>query len=100
MSDQAGRRPGRQAIRRGGEQFGRSVLGPLRKASGVLWLEFTGSFFALFAVAMAAETWKRRAELRPAEVLHGHAWLAPVMLVVFAYFALSSFVRAARRGRQ
>lgn len=92
--------PSRDNLRRGGRQFQAGVVKPFAKASSVLWFEFTGSFFGLFAFAMGFETWKRRAELRPGVILSGHAWLAPALFAVFAYFTVSSFVRAHRRSRR
>ena len=40
---------------------GRSMLAPVRRAGGVLWLEMTGSVFALFALFLAPGVWKLRA---------------------------------------
>lgn len=92
--------PSRDDLRRGSRRFGESFFKPFTRASSVLWFEFTGSFFGLFALAMGLETWKRRAELRPGVILSGHAWLAPVLLFIFGYFTISSFVRASRRSRR
>ena len=92
--------PSHDDLRRGSKRFGESVFKPFAKASSVLWFEFTGSFFALFALAMGLETWKRRAELRPGVILNGHAWLAPVLLLIFGYFTVSSFLNASRRSRR
>src|SRR6202167_5804608 len=36
--------------KRGAKAFGQALLGPFTHAGGVLWLEITGLFFALFAV--------------------------------------------------
>src|SRR5271156_2463717 len=38
------------AAKRGAKAFGQALLGPFTHAGGVLWLEITGLFFALFAV--------------------------------------------------
>jgi len=90
----------RTGVQRGSRNFGESTFKPIAKASSVLWFEFTGSFFGLFALALALETWKHRAELRPSVIFTGHAWLAPAMMLVFLYFTISSFVRASRRNRR
>jgi len=90
----------RAGFQRGSRSFGESTFKPIAKASSVLWFEFTGSFFGLFALALAIETWKHRSELRPRVILAGHAWLAPAMMLVFLYFTISSFVRASRRNRR
>ncbi len=90
----------RAGLQRGSRNFGESTFKPIAKASSVLWFEFTGSFFGLFALALALETWKHRAELRPRVIFTGHAWLAPAMMLVFLYFTISSFMRASRRNRR
>ena len=36
--------------KRGAKAFGQALLGPFTHAGGVLWLEITGLFFALFAL--------------------------------------------------
>jgi hypothetical protein len=92
--------PTRADLQRSTQRFRESAFKPIAKASSVLWFEFTGSFFGLFAVALALETWKHRAELRPSVIFNGHAWLAPVMMLVFSYFTISSFVSASRRNRR
>lgn len=90
----------RSGVQRGSRRFGASTFKPIAKASSVLWFEFTGSFFGLFALALAVETWKHRAELRPGVLFNGHVWLAPAMMLVFLYFTISSFIRASRRNRR
>ena len=39
-----------QGLKEGSKRFGEAVWGPLVRLSGVLWLEFTGVFFGIFAV--------------------------------------------------
>jgi undecaprenyl pyrophosphate phosphatase UppP len=68
----------------------------------VLWLEFTGVFFGIFAVFAANGAWKLRANWHETAGNHGehvHLLLAAGMAVVFAYFCVSSFMRARRRER-
>jgi len=91
----------RKGLARGGKRFGESVWGPFARLSSVLWLEITGSFFAIFALFAASAVWTHRADLIPASHpsrdarLHLLVFLA--MALVFAYFSISSFVRAYRR---
>src|ERR1700722_7108097 len=40
------------------KRFGEAVWGPFARLSGVLWLEFTGVFFGLFAVTMGVGLWR------------------------------------------
>ena len=87
-------------FKRGGRRFGEAVWGPFARLSGVLWLEFTGVFFALFALTSAVEVWKRRWDFRLGSHTPRADWFAMAMLLVFGYFAVSSFAKAARRGRR
>jgi hypothetical protein len=81
---------------------GKSALAPVAKFSSVLWLEVTGTFFALVAAAMCDAVWKLRdARKLPAMSserlkLYGCSALA----ALFLYFTISNFVRASRRQRQ
>lgn len=89
-------------LKRGGKRFGEAVWGPFAKAGGVLWLEFTGVFFGIFALAAGLEVWKRRAAWHVTGVNHEeHVRLLVVgaMTVVFGYFFVSSFVRAGRKSK-
>jgi hypothetical protein len=89
-------------IAEGSRRFGQAVWNPFVRLSGVLWLELTGVFFGLFALTAAIGAWKLRAGLHTgagtAEV-HTRFLVAVGMAVLFGYFALSSFVRASRRGK-
>jgi len=87
-----------RAVAKGARNFGKSVLGPFAHAGGVLWLEVTGLFFALFGLFFAQNAWKLR-----------HAWYAGpehsrfliyvAVTAVFFYFTFSSFYRAKRKER-
>ena len=87
-------------VKRGGKRFGEAVWGPAARAGGVLFYEVTGSFFALFAFAAGAETWKRHLDLFAASAARGKAWFAVAMLAAFTWFTVSSFAKARRRSRQ
>jgi hypothetical protein len=90
-------------VQRGGKRFGEAVWGPFVKLSGVLWLEFTGVFFGLFAFSAGIAVWRERADLMATganQEAHRHAMWAVLMAVVFGYFCVSSFVRASRRGKR
>ncbi len=88
-----------QGLKRGGKQFGETVGRSFVRLSGVLWLEFTGVFFGLFAVSAGVGAWKLRAGLQGG-TLHTQFLIAAAVMVVFGYFCVSSFVRAARRERK
>ena len=86
-------------LRRGSKNFGQSVWAPLTRQSGVLWLEFTGVFFGLFAVTAALATWKHRHDLLIPTPARPQALFALAMFLVFGYFTFSSFLKASRRSR-
>jgi hypothetical protein len=87
-------------VKRGGKRFGEAVWAPVVKASGVLWLEVTGVLFGMFAVAAAVAVWRDRGNFKVGGPPTHHAWFALGMFVVFGYFTVSSYVRAARRERR
>ena len=80
------------------KKMGKSVWGPFAHAGGVLWLEVTGLFFALFGLFFAQNAYKLR-----------HAWQAGpdhsrfliyvAVTLVFFYFTFSSFYRARCKER-
>lgn len=80
----------------------KSLLDPVKTFSGTLWLQVTGTFFTLFAVFLAQASWNLRS------AAHSHAdpglthklYAYVALAFVFAYFAVTSFVRASRRGKR
>jgi hypothetical protein len=83
----------------GTRRFGQAFFGPLKNVGGALWLEITGFFFALFAVFFGQNAWRlRAAALRGPE--HAHFLLYSAVTLVFLYFSVSSFIKAAQRGRR
>jgi hypothetical protein len=83
----------------GTRRFGQAFFGPLKHVSATLWLEITGLFFALFAVFFGQNAWRTRTSaLHGPE--HAHFLLYAIVTLVFLYFCVSSFVKAARRGRR
>ena len=91
-----------EELNRGGKQLGRSVWNPFIRLSGVLWLEFTGVFFGIFAVYAGSGAWKLRGDLRETagnHDAHMHFLMAAAMAVLFAYFCVSSFMRARRKSQ-
>ena len=93
----------RGGLKRGGKRFGEAVWGPFVRLSGVLWLEFTGVFFGIFALTASVAVWKQRGAWQMTATNHdAHVRLLLVsgMAVVFGYFFVSSFVRAHRRSRR
>lgn len=91
-----------KGVREGARRFGREVWNPFVRVSGVLWLEFTGVFFGIFALFALGAAWKlRRAwHVTPTNASEHQRLLGAIaMLALFGYFTVSSFLRASRRGR-
>jgi hypothetical protein len=82
--------------------LGKSVWAPLKSFSSVLWLQVTGTFFAIFALFMGQGVWKLRGGFRaPASSQEAHTLYFHVLVfLVFAYFTVSNFVRASLRERR
>lgn len=83
----------------GTRRFGQAFFEPLTHVGRTLWLEITGLFFALFGFFFAQNAYRNRAS-----ALHGPAHaqflLFSAITLVFFYFCLSSFWKAARVSRQ
>ena len=95
-------RAARQGLGRGSKRFGEAVWRPFVRLSGVVWLEVSGVFFGVFALLALGYVWKLRGAWRASAANAGeHRSLmgAAVMLALFGYFCVSSFVRARRRER-
>jgi hypothetical protein len=91
-----------QGVRRGGKRFGEAIWRPFVRLSGVLWLEVSGVFFGIFALLALAYLWKLRGAWHAGaanDASHRSLLGAVVMLALFGYFSVSSFVRAKRRER-
>ena len=85
--------------KRGAKAFGRAFLGPFTHAGGVLWLEITGMFFALFALFFVQNVYRvRDSWMRGPE--HAHLLLYIALAVGFAWFSVSSFMRAYRKSKR
>jgi hypothetical protein len=85
--------------KRGAKAFGQAFLGPFTHAGRVLWLEITGLFFALFALFFVQSVYRSRAAWRQGPE-HTHLLLYCALAVAFAWFSVSSFLRAYRRNKQ
>jgi hypothetical protein len=93
----------KQGVKRGSKRFGEAVWGPFLRLSGVLWLEVSGVFFGIFALLALGYLWKLRGAWHAGRANvadHRSLMGAALMLVLFGYFCVSSFVRARRRERQ
>ena len=86
-------------VKRGAKAFGQAFLGPFTHAGSVLWLEITGLFFALFALFFAQSVYRLHAAWRQGPE-HTHLLLYCALTVAFAWFSVSSFLRAYRKSRR
>src|SRR3954464_2677087 len=80
---------------RWGRAFG-AVASSLLRVGHVLWLEVTGFFFAVFAVIGGAAL-VRELQVHAAA---GRIAVLAIFSLMFAWFAVTSFLRARKRKRQ
>jgi|SRR5579862_1156725 len=87
-----------RAVAGGAKKFGKSIWGPFAHASGVLWLEVTGLFFAIFGLFFAQNAWKLRHAWNSGPE-HSRFLIYAAVTVVFFYFTFSSFYRARKKEK-
>jgi len=91
-----------QGLKEGGKRFNEAFGGKVKRLSGTLWLELTGVFFGIFALSAGIAVWKMRAALHETAAnhdMHSRLMVGVLMVLVFGYFCVSSFVKANRRTR-
>jgi hypothetical protein len=92
----------KKAVSRETGRLGKSFLTPFARAGGVLWLEVTGTFFAVFATIFISYACRYRTALRLNAAnadAHRHLLASAAAAAVFGYFAVTSFMRARQRER-
>jgi hypothetical protein len=72
------------------------MLQPVTRAGGILVLQISGVFFSLFAVFFLSHTWQT---WRAAGWRDRHTEMYAGMMLLFGWFAISSFWRAKRKER-
>jgi hypothetical protein len=85
--------------KRGAKAFGQALVGPFTHAGGVLWLEITGLFFALFALYFGQSAYRVRHDWRQGPE-HTDLLLFCALAAAFAWFSGSSFLRAYRKNKR
>ena len=85
---------GAHRMARGAGRFGAALVRPFAHATGILWNQIVGTFFALFAILFAEHVWMLH---KSAGLRDRHLILYLVLALLFAWFAVSSFWRARRR---
>lgn len=87
---------GGRRLARGAGRFGASLWRPFAHATGVLTLEISGVFFALFTLFFVSHAW----QIYKLEGWRDRHFAVYVGLgALFAWFAVSSFWRARRKQR-
>jgi hypothetical protein len=87
------------SVKRGVKAFGQALWTPFGHAGGVLWLEITGLFFALFTLFFVQSAYRVRGAWR-AGPEHAHLMLYVIVAMGFAWFSVSSFLRAYRKSKR
>ena len=85
--------------KRGAKAFGQALLGPFTHAGGILWLEITGLFFALFALFFVQSVYRVRGSWSHGPE-HIHMMLYVLLAAGFGWFSFSSFARAHRKSKR
>lgn len=84
------------------KQSGKGMMAPVRKFSSVVWLQVTGTFFAVITIFLlqgVLRGWKAMGGDWTSAA--GHKFeLYALVCALFAYFTVSSFVRASRRNKR
>ena len=86
-------------VKRGGKRFGEAVWGPFVHAGGVLWLEITGLFFAIFGLFFIQGVYRLRSNWHSGPD-HEKLVIYAVVALFFFYFSGSSFYRAHKRQKR
>ena len=86
-------------VRHGIRRFRDLALKPFVRLSGVLVLEVAGVFFGIFALYGFNTMWRARASWHAGSPNHRQLIGGVLMLALFGYFCVTSFVRARRRER-
>ena len=92
----------RHSAVRGGVAAAKTVGKATARTTRILWLEVTGFFFGVFSLWVLGATWNQWRKIRSAESSAPPVWHVGVGIgfaVVLIYFAVSSFWRARRVGK-
>ena len=87
------------SVKQGVKAFGQGIWAPFSHAGGILWLEITGLFFALFTFFFVQSAYRARGSWK-AGPEHTHLLLYGCLAVGFAWFSFSSFLRAYRKSKR
>ena len=82
---------GSRRVARGAGRFGSALVRPFAHATGVLTLQISGVFFALFTAFFALHAWQA---FRALGIHDRHVLVYAAFAVLFAWFTATSFWRA------
>jgi|SRR5271170_6454210 len=88
-----------KGVAQGTKRFGEALWGPMAHTGGVLWLEITGLFFALFAMYFGQSAYRMRHDYA-AGPEHTHFLIYSTLTVVFAWFTFGSFYKARQKEKK
>ncbi|MFP5229784.1 MAG: hypothetical protein ACLGXA_19395, partial [Acidobacteriota bacterium] len=88
---------GGRRLARGAGRFGASLWKPFAHATSILTLQITGLLFAFFALGFGAKCWQL---YKTSGWTDRHLALYLIFAALFAWFAVTSFWRAARKGKR
>lgn len=78
---------------------GYSFLQTITRVARILFLQVTGFIFLCFAVIVSSGAYREYKRYTAGEVSAGKAYLAVALAIMFLYFGLSSFWRAAKKSQ-
>jgi hypothetical protein len=88
---------GSRRVARGAGRFGASLVRPFAHATGVLTLQITGVFFAIFTLFFAVHAWQA---FKAAGAHDRHVLVYMALAVLFAWFTVTSFLRARAKQKR
>ncbi|MGH9588008.1 MAG: hypothetical protein ACRD3F_13720 [Acidobacteriaceae bacterium] len=86
-------------VKRGGKRFGESIWGPFVHAGGVLWLEISGCFFAIFGLFFVQGVYRLRDGWQSGPN-HEKVIVYGCVALAFFYFSVTSFYRAHKKQQK
>jgi hypothetical protein len=88
---------GSRRLARGAERFGSALVRPFAHATGVLTLQISGVFFALFTVFFSVHAWQA---FKVTGAHDRRVLVYAAFALLFAWFTATSFWRARTKQRR